>query len=54
VSEDEWHRIVVAAPAGTTKVCIRYVPPRARGTVLALLASLFAAGTTLACRLKSS
>ncbi len=52
VSEDEWHRIVVAVPPDATKVCIRYVPPRAVGTVLALLAALFAAGTTLACQRK--
>ena len=50
VSEDEWQRIVVAAPAGVKEVRIRYAPPRAMGLTLAAVLALIGAAATLACR----
>ena len=54
VTEDEWHRIVVAAPSDTKQIRVRYAPPRRAGTVMALLVALFGAGATVACQRKSS
>lgn len=54
VTEDEWHRIVVAVPAGARQIRIRYLPPRATGRAMALLMALFGGVAMLACRLKSS
>ena len=54
VTEDEWHRIVVAAPAGASQIRIRYAPPRFTGNVMACLLALFGVGATLGCRSKSS
>jgi hypothetical protein len=54
VTEDEWHRIVVAAPAGASQIRIRYSPPRVTGNVMACLLALFGVGATLGCRSKSS
>ena len=54
VTEDEWHRIVVAAPSDTKQIRVRYAPPRRAGTVMSLLVALFGAGATVACQRKSS
>ena len=50
VSEDEWQRIVVSAPAGAKEIRIRYAPPRTPGIAIALLLSLVGVVATLACR----
>jgi hypothetical protein len=42
VTEDEWQRIVVDAPADAKQIRIRYSPPRATGIVIGVL--LAAAG----------
>jgi hypothetical protein len=54
VTEDEWHRIVVAAPAGARQIRIRYIPPRATGRAMALFMALVGAVAMLVCRSKSS
>jgi hypothetical protein len=54
VTEDEWHRIVVAAPAGARQIRIRYLPPRATGTAMALVTLIVGAVATLACQRRSS
>jgi hypothetical protein len=54
VTEDEWQRIVVAAPAGAKAIRIRYSPPRATGTAMALLMALVGGVAMLGCRSKSS
>jgi hypothetical protein len=53
VTEDEWQRIVVAAPAGARQIRIRYAPPRATGITSALILSLVGVAATLACRRNS-
>ena len=54
VTEDEWHRIVVAAPTGARQIRIRYLPPRATGRAMALFMALVGVVAMLACRSKSS
>jgi hypothetical protein len=54
VTEDEWQRIVVAAPAGARQIRIRYAPPRATGITIALILSLVGGVATLACRRASA
>jgi len=51
VSEDEWQRIVVAAPAGTKDIAIRYAPPRGTGIAIAAVLAILGAAATAACRL---
>jgi hypothetical protein len=51
VSEDEWQRIVVAAPAGAKDIRIRYAPPRGPGIAIAFTLALVGAAATLACRM---
>lgn len=50
VSEDEWQRIVVQAPANTSRIGIRYAPPKATGLTMALILSLVGAVSLLACQ----
>jgi hypothetical protein len=50
VTEDEWQRIVVAAPAGARQIRIRYAPPRATGITIAFTLSLLGAAAVLVCR----
>ena len=54
VTEDEWQRIVVAAPAGARQIRIRYAPPRATGITIALILSFVGGVATLACRRTSA
>jgi len=50
VSEDEWQRIVVAAPAGAKDIAIRYAPPRGPGIAIAAVLAIVGAAATAACR----
>lgn len=50
VTEDEWQRIVVAAPAGAKEIRIRYAPPRAPGIAIALTLALLGAAAAMACQ----
>jgi hypothetical protein len=54
VTQDNWQRIVVAAPPGTRQIRIRYAPPRAAGITIAVVLAVIGAAATLACQWKSS
>jgi hypothetical protein len=51
VTEDEWQRIIVAAPAGAKEIRIRYAPPRGPGIAIAFALAVVGAAATLACRM---
>ncbi len=53
VTEDEWQRIVVTAPANTRQIRIRYAPPRGTGIVIAMVLALLGGAATLACQRNS-
>jgi len=54
VTQDNWQRIVVAAPPGARQICIRYAPPRGAGLTIAVVLAVLGAAATLACQRKSS
>ena len=50
VSEDEWQRIVVQAPANAHQISIRYAPPKAPGLAMGFVLSLVGAVALLLCQ----
>lgn len=54
VSEDEWQRIVVAAPANARAISVRYRPPRLLGLALAAVLAALGGMTLPLLSLKSS
>jgi len=54
VTEDEWQRIVVQAPAGARQIRIRYAPPVAMGITIARILPLVGVVAALVCRRASA
>jgi len=53
-TQDDWQRIVVAAPAGARQIRIRYAPPRGAGLAIAVVLAALGGAATLACQRQCS